>query len=244
MARQVGVPASHLSNVLNGKANLSPSTANRVATKLGLRNTEKEAFVLMVQFESERDAEFRNTIQERLNELRPDTQVYNPDIDLFKTISDWHHLAILDLMSLKGAPTDPRALPSWISRRLAISTLEAENAIERLIRLDLLKRLPNGMVECTAEQIQFSSTNANEALRNFHRQTLNKALLAIESQTPAEKFIGSRTFAADVSQLEEARELSRKYFASLVKVFRKGTNKTEIYHAGVQIFRLTEKDKS
>lgn len=55
--------------------------------------------------------------------------------DIFATIADWYHLAILDLSLMK----DFKSSPSWISARLGISVLEAKIAVDRLVRLGFFK---------------------------------------------------------------------------------------------------------
>lgn len=236
LARHLGMPASHLSNILSGKKNLSASAAARVAGKLGWGALEKERFVLLVQLELEKDPDLRQSIQGRLSELSPSDAHYFPDIDLFQTISDWYHLPILEMTELSGGIPPS----SDVARRLGISKFEVEAALERMTRLEMLE-VRDGKYQKAKDGFEFRSAAPHDALRKFHRQMLEKALIAIDVQSPQEKYIGSKTFAADPAQLEAAKVIIRKCLEELVRLFSKGKNRSEIFHAGVQLFSVTEK---
>lgn len=233
MAKQLGLSPSTLSEVIKGKRNLSYERGSSLGLKLGLTGKEQEYFSLLVQVENTKDMEMKEALQTQLEVINPNRKVQNLSMDLFRTIADWHHTAILYLSEIQGFSFTPRE----IAKKLSISPFEAEEAVDRLLRLELLKKTKDGKYE-QPPAFLFESTVHNESLRKFHRQTLEKAIQSLQTQTPKEKIVRTETFAIDASLLPKADDLTEEYVAKMKKLFSKSKKKNEVYHLGIQLFNL------
>ena len=238
MARKCGVAPSTLSEVLKGVKNLSSEKAMRIAEKVGLHADEQEYFCRLVQFESTKSPEARSALFTKL-QTQAQTQrstVNDLSVDVFKVIADWYHFPILEMTGLANF----RFTPPNIAKRLGITTLEAEVAIERLTRLELLEQDAKKQYRKTNSRWVAQAQKPNESLRQFHRQMLGKAIESLSTQTPKEKVVGSETFAIDTRQVEEARKITNEYFDRMVALSDRAKNRDEVYHLGVQFFKLTQ----
>jgi uncharacterized protein (TIGR02147 family) len=186
---------------------------------------------------SARDQELRDSILRRMRALNPAREIRDLSVDLFKLIADWYHFAIRELTQLDGQELDPPA----IARALGISPLEAEVALERLVRLELIEPDPArpGRYRKTLDHVLASSQLPNEALRTFNRQMLAKATDALETQSPQEKLCGSETFAISSHQLPEARAIMEEFFGRMVRLTGTPLPRDRVYHLNVQFFNLT-----
>lgn len=240
MAKQVGVAPSLLSNVISGKKNLSPERALTVAKALNFSTKNRGHFISLVQLESTKSEELKIELLEKLNSAGIGNPSFAIDLDQFKSIADWYHLAILELSHVYGMQMKPLA----ISQALGISRWQAEEAIQRLIRLDLLElNKRTGKLEKTLERVVASSSVQHAALRKYHEQMLAKAAASLTQQTPDERWIGSETFAFDPKDLGQAAEILEECFAKLIALSAGAKKKTQVYHAGVQLFRITRERK-
>jgi uncharacterized protein (TIGR02147 family) len=240
MAQQLGLQSSQLSEVINGKANFSLSSAVKVANKIGLTGDEADYFCLLVQIEAEADLTSRDLLLQKLNRLRaPHIKrvVSDLTVDQFKQISEWYHSVILELADL----ADFYFTPQNIAKVLGISKLDAEVAVDRLARLELLIKTKKGGWKRIPEDLQVRSPVQNTALRAFYRQMLNKASDALDSQTPNERLSGYETLTLSKESLPEAREAYEKFFDEMVRISRKCSKKTAVYHVLVHCFNLTPK---
>jgi uncharacterized protein (TIGR02147 family) len=234
-ARQVGVSPATLSLVMKGTRGLSQDSALKVAQRLQLKRREQEYFCLLVQHASCANPELRESIHLRLTSISPKRAPKDIDLDVFKTIADWHHFAILELTQL---PTFLLSAQT-AARALGIAKIDCELAIDRMKRLGLLKADEQGVLRKSHSKILTKSKSPNQALRSFHKQMLSKAIDSLETQTPDEKIVGSETFAFDPSQISEARELTEEFFQKMVALAAKSKNKSAVYHFGLQLFNLT-----
>ncbi len=252
-AKTLGIQPSQLSEIYSGKKNLSLQAALKTAKKLGLNQKETDYLCTLVQYEATKSEELKSSLNERLKQLNEKYELRDLSIDVFKAISDWYHIPILEmstlhctLSDLQGAnPPGFQFTPDKIAKRLGITVHEASAAIERLERLELLEKDKKRGYRKVHSNALFKSNKPNTALRLFHKQMLEKAIESLESQTPQEKYIGSQTFSIDLTQLEQAKTLADEFRKKLVLLFSKGKTKTETYHLGIQLFRLTtHKEKS
>lgn len=240
-ALHLGLSHAALSQVFKGSKNLSYERAVDIATKLKLSETEKEYFCALVQYENAKSPLAKSELLDRLNRLRPQHQVHHLDLDKFKLIADWYHLPILNMTYLKDFSFTPRS----IAARLGITVHEAEAAIERLERVGMLAKDDSGRYVKTEERFLASSEEISAALRRYHRQFLEKAIDALETQTAAEKINGSETFAFNRTKIARAKEITEEYYNKMLALAEEedGSGPTDVYHLQVNCFNLTKTQK-
>lgn len=231
-ARDLAISPGGLHQVLNGKA-LSFKRAIEIARRLDLSKRETERFILSVQISKIDDPEYR----EAFLKSKDENEVIQKDlsIDMFRVISEWYHLAIYESVDLKDFKWNARS----IAGKFGISVVEANQAMERLLRLELVQ-VDDGVAKKLNNHLLIESKLPNDAIRKHYRGILDKALHAIDSQSPNEKVAGTETFVFDVRDLQKVKVLTDEYFADLLKLSSKGKNKTEVYTSFVQVFRISQ----
>lgn len=234
-AQLLKTSASMLSLILSGKRNLSAKKAFEVCRVLKFDTRKTDYFITLVQLEGARSPESILKLQEKMEQLRPKSAPVNLELDVFKLISDWHHYPIIEMTRT----TLPTPTTESVAKYLGVSTKTAEEAIERLQRLELLRQDESGKLYPCKSRIMSSSNRPNLALRNFHRQMLNKASLSLETQSPQEKFIGSETFAFNAENLAKASEIIEDCFSKIVRLASTSKERQHVYHLGIQMFRIT-----
>ena len=242
-AKHLGLSPAGLTRILKAEKSLSSDRAASVGQKLGLQGTEIEYWVLLVQRARAKAPEMIEQLQSRMNALRTNGSrsgnVYDLSVDHFRVVSDWYHLAILEALSLDAFEFTPRNL----ARALGIKTTEAELALERLERLELIGRdTTTGKYVRLQNRLLVSSQVPNDAIRKYYTQILAKATASVEEQTPAEKVIGTETFAFDAAQLEEARRVTDDYLNRMLALSKTAAagQRRDVYQLAVQFFRLTQ----
>ncbi len=234
-AKKLGLAPSTLSEVLKGKKNISREMSFKLSKSLRMDSNETEYFELLVDLETLVSEDRRMETLDRINRLRPSGAVKDLSVDLFKLISDWYHLPILEMTQLR----DFKFSPPNISKALGITAIEAEAALERLIRLELLELSESGKYKKTSESLSISSQVSSKALQNFHKQMLEKAITSLSEQSTKEKIVGSETFAFDAKRLPDANEIIESFYKKMVRLADQCEKSKDIYHLTVQFFRLT-----
>lgn len=237
-ARDLGLTPQMISAVFNGKRDLSFDAAAEIASRLDLDPNKVQDFLDAVVLEGCKSEIARNLVMKRIEERNQTTDGFKLlNLEMFKTISDWYHLAILELVGTKDFKSDYR----WIASRLGISIHEAKEAISRLKALELLEDV-DGVLKGTEFDVSALSDIPAAALREHARQILQKALSSLEDQTQGERDITSMTMAIDPSLLPEAQKMILQFRRKLCRFLESG-EKTEVYVFMPALFRLSQKSK-
>ncbi|MCM2279053.1 MAG: TIGR02147 family protein [Oligoflexia bacterium] len=242
-ARDLGVSSARLSEVLNRKQGLSAASAAGIGMRLGLSKGEIVRFQDLVASEDARSKGAREAalqrIQSQLDQARD--RYRQLEEDSFRAISDWYHYALLELTATRGFKSNP----AWIARRLGISQVEAELAIERLLRLKLL-RLESGKLEATPEAPTTTNGVPSEAIRRFNQQILEKASRAISLQSVEERDISTVTVSIRKSDLPLFRERIKRFRRDFNRFAESAVprhQREEVYSLAIQFFRLSEPEQ-
>lgn len=236
-ARDVGVAAPKLSEILRGKKGLSEASARKLAPRLGLSKEESDLFVNLVIAKHARRQHEREGAEERLKQLTTRLRFNEASLDSFKVISDWYHFAILELCDLP----DFQSSPSWIAKRLQISEKIATEAVHRLFDLGLLAEKKKGQWYQTEAVLATPSGIPSSAIRNHHRQVLTKAEEALTKFSVEERDFSATTLAVSESHLEEARKMIKTFRRDLAKKLSEAPRKDRVFCLSIQFFPLDRK---
>jgi uncharacterized protein (TIGR02147 family) len=235
-ARDLGMTPQMLSAVVNKKKDLSVDSAVEIAGRLGLNPNETQDLLDAVILAGCKTLQAKQLIYKRITERNQAPSGFKPlTIEMFKTISNWYHLAILELTATKAFKANPR----WIASRLGISVFEVKEAISRLIALELLEE-KNGNLKRTEFNVSALSDVPAAALREHAKQIFAKGIRALDEQDQKERDITSITMAIDPSLLPEAKKMTMQFRRKLAK-FLEGGNQTEVYTFSSALFRITNK---
>jgi len=238
-AQKVGLSNSYLSEILNGKKSLSIDLAFKIAVKLGMTDKETQYFCLLVQLEQATDPFFRDELLKRLRESNPERPGYDLSADLVQSIAEWYHAAILELSHVPGF----QMTPEGVARALEISKIDAELAIDRLLRLELLERDKLGVLRKSHDYVFSEAHIPNVAFKKFHGEMLNKAYKAIYAQTPDERISATDVIALDPKHLKKVDKLSREFSAAVLNLADKSKVRSHVYALSTHFFRLTQTRK-
>jgi uncharacterized protein (TIGR02147 family) len=233
-ATLAGLPASNLSEVLNGKKNISVERAYSISEKLKFSVKEREYFVSLVQLETTKSESLKMALLEKVRTMNPKVQAQSIALDNFRMISEWFHFAILELLlAEKFIFTNKSA-----AKALGISPYQVDTALARLIRMDLVAETESGEYKVKNSDVLVDSKIPAQALRSFHRQMLERTIESVEVQSPQEKVIGTETLAFDKADLAEANKIIEECFQKIIGLSRKSKKRNSVYHLGIQFFNL------
>jgi uncharacterized protein (TIGR02147 family) len=234
MANGIGVSASTLSDIINGKRSCSLETAEKMARFFEMSPSERDKFLALTKLDAIKDPHLKQTLAETLKfRLAADLRS-NFEQDLFEIISDWHHNAILTLLETQGSWDEKN-----ISKKLGLNPLDTKVALSRLQSLGLISKNGSSYVAAVDYPIVDSKV-PNSALRKYHRQMLAKAIEALDGQMPQEKVIRTETIAFDPKDLGKVDELIRECMNQIVALSKKSKEKRAVYHLSCQFFRLSK----
>ncbi len=153
--------------------------------------------------------------------------------DKFEVISNWIHFAILELMKVK----DFQSTPTWIAKKLDVHTIEVEDAINRLCKLEILSIDPSGELIIASQNFNWN----NDAKTTYARKTLQKVYLqqaieAIDSVDFSERENSSLTVSIPVSLLPELKKEIQNFKNKIDRLCESQSEKNEVYQLCIALF--------
>ncbi len=216
-ARDLRISVTALSEVLAGKRDLSRKNLERLTEALHLSPAETEEI---------QQKNVKRTPQE-LARLHLQEEE-------FKIIADWYHLAILNLAKLK----ENKAKPAWVAARLGLTLVEAKAAMDRLVKLGLL-RFKEGKMLRTAAPISTSRDIPSSAIKKYHRHHLLLAERSLMEDPIDVREFSSVVMTMNPDQLNEVKEYLMKAKRRVSEMLQKGPQQ-EVYVLSFQLYPLTK----
>jgi uncharacterized protein (TIGR02147 family) len=234
-ARDLGLLASRLSEILRGRQGLSSSTARQVARRMGWSVSEQRYFCEMVRAEDGRSALERNEAKRRLEELKAEIRYEELREDASRLLADWYHLPVIELLKTRGA----QATPEWIARRLSISEAQAADALDRLVRLRFVE-VKEGKPQVARPHNHVARHVPKERVRQFHGALLDRAKTALETQSPDAREFNTVVLTLSKEALPSFKARIGEFVRALDRDARAEAKASDVYCLGVQLFSLTE----
>jgi uncharacterized protein (TIGR02147 family) len=238
-AAKVGVAQGFLSEVMSGKKNLSSETAAKIALRLDLPPQDSDYFTLLVQLERAKDAEYREKIIAQIEAIKSNEKVFDLTVDAFKTISEWYHFPIIDLTEMEEFEFTSKN----VAKRLGISTVEVEAALERLLRLELLELTSKGEYKKTKDHFLIESPAQNEAVVRFHRQILERLSQALPVQKKDQRLSRTEVLLIDPKMQSKVEAIIDNAAKEVIALAMKSKKKSRVCALALHFFNLVPERK-
>jgi uncharacterized protein (TIGR02147 family) len=228
-ARMLEVDPGLLSKVLANKRRLTLAMAQHIAQQLELEPATRRRFLLSITGQEQEGGEDAGAGPASAEEqtLIDETQ--------FQIIADLRHYGILELSTTADFKPDARA----IAARLGMTAIEAQLAIERLLRLGLLVRDGDQLIKRSASVTTANKNVTTGALRLHQKQVLKLAINALENEPLERRSMTSMTMAVAPGKVPLAKRLIQQFMDDLCEVMQEG-ELSEVYQLGVSLYPLAK----
>lgn len=204
---------SLLSKLLQGKRKFSDENTQKITEFLGI---------------------YLGKSPESLSDSPMDYQLLKEDE--FFVISAWYHFAILELIKTKTFKHNS----SFISKKLGITELESERALERLERLGFIEKKKNKYIIKKASNSWLNLGETSKARKALQKQMQEKSLQALEDVPFNKREHSSLTVAVDPKHLPEIKKKITEFRREMDKYIMENGNEKEVYNLCVSFFPLTK----
>lgn len=173
-ARKAGqrLPSAML-QVMEGRRNLTPASADGVVVALGLDAEESEFFQALVRMVCADDLALRDRAMEQVRATRRFREARRLDSSAIEYLSRWYLPAIRELAACDAFRPDPE----WIAGALTppIRIDQAQDALDLLFELGLLRKEADGRVRPAEASVVTPHEIAGLAVRQYHLGMIDRA---------------------------------------------------------------------
>jgi uncharacterized protein (TIGR02147 family) len=163
------------------------------------------------------------------------------DLDTFQLLSVWHHYAILELFQVQGFKTDSR----WISRTLGIAVEDVNIALQRLLRLGLLRMSGRDRWVDQSGDAEFHTAALTEAACNQMNQELHELAAQAIQRIPSEHRVHRQMVVAlDSGRLPRFKMMADEFMKELRALASESNAKDDVYQVAISFFPVTKLKKT
>ncbi|MBR4559534.1 MAG: TIGR02147 family protein [Fibrobacter sp.] len=238
LGQKTGVDPAWLVRVFQKEGHLNEGTLPAFIRLCGLDDRRAEYFKTLYRFNKTKAKQALSELYYRLMELRSmETRVLSaPELSYF---GSWACAALRALIGITKDTSDIGKLGKSLSP--AISQDEARSALGILKQLGLVVPDGNGGWNITDQIISTGGEVKSQAVRDFHRHTLELAQESIDRHKPEDRDISSVVFTADEDDLPEIRHRIEEFRRGLLQFARKSERADRVYALNIAMFPLSDK---
>ncbi len=230
-AKNLDMDPSLLSKVFRRQRPLSAPQAKKIIEQCKMSASDKKLFwSSLVQ---ERTSQFK-----ALDESQNDGASSSPSVtkqplshDLFQMISEPHHYVLAEMARTEGFRSD---LP-WISKKIGLPKIETHAALQRLVRVGLLKKDGSRYIRCTGRFTTADKTVTDSALKHHQRKFLEAAAEALDTIPLERRSQNAMTIAINPKKIPIAKQMIQDFIGQLASVLETGALE-EVYQISVSLF--------
>jgi len=236
LARDLDVSPAYASTILSGKKSLPETRFKDLIRVLDLDDIATLQLKNSLYPEEKRKSE--NGQPQLKKEDLDFINKYKPlEKKKYEILNNWYNIVILDLTTCKDFVSDP----AWIARKLKITQLEVEIAIENLKYHGLLD-LVDGKLQKIDTKLRFPTKISQSVIRKFHKQMIKKAYEELDSKIDEKDFsnrlISGSTFALNPEKMELIKEKIQNALYEVSNMASEGTCES-VYQFNIQFFPLS-----
>lgn len=241
-AQAVGIDASLLVKILQGKRHLSREGIEQVIQFFRFDSKHSEYFRELVAYgKANRDVDLRKHF-EALQNQRP-AHSRRIESDLYRYFQHWYFPAIrsaLDVFPYKG---DPDAALLAKSFHPPLNASQVKEAISVLIRLGLACPDGQGFIRPATAHLSTGERWQSAAVRDYQKQLIQLAMDSIEGIPKEERDISSLTLALNSHELELIRAILAESRRSIVRQVdaMPATECNAVYQLNIQFFPVMQR---
>ncbi|MEC9283130.1 MAG: TIGR02147 family protein [Bdellovibrionota bacterium] len=242
-ARDLDMPAPHLSMLLSSKKGLSTARAEQILRKLNWSEEDKQLFTQLVESCHSRSQRKKQDayqkLKSKISSLGRPFEKFIED-DEFIQISDPIHFQIIETLKLEQVDGSFESLRD----NLNYSENELRVACERLLSLGYLKKEMDQYI-VDEYKIVTSEKNVSLALRQHHAKQLKAGIDAIYHQDISERCLSSLTIAIPEDLIPEVFEKIQNFRKEINQFITDNPNqkKTKVYSLNTQFIKNTKEQK-
>jgi uncharacterized protein (TIGR02147 family) len=243
-SRDLGVSPAFLSQILSNKRSLSPARAELISKKLNLSQDERDYLIAQAITSTSRSETLKAKASTQLKRLIHAQSTITLAKSDFAVISDWHHLAIFQSMFLKNYPErcEEKGEVTYLSQFLKVPAAEVTDALKRLSRLKVIES-KGSFHRPLMNHLAIKNKAPSAVIRKFHRQIIEKSLVAMEAQSVERRLFNTTTLTINDADLPS---IARDYETFYQGMIQKYSNQTQsdfepnsVYAFSTQLFALS-----
>jgi uncharacterized protein (TIGR02147 family) len=236
MSQRTGVDPGLLNKIIHGRMHLSVNKIAEVAGFCGLSDRQTEYFELMIKYGRATNPREIRRYFEKLSQFKR-SAFYKLSRNQYLYYKNWYNSAIWSIMAIMDFSDNFQELAQMVNPPVTIH--QARAAVRLLEDLGMIARNESGVYKVTQKRITTGEKWKSSVIEAYQLQTIRLAAQSIRRFSKEHRDISSVTISIAHEDLDEIRQRTREFRASLMEMKTGNTHTDSVYQVNVQIFPLS-----
>lgn len=206
--------SSNAHGIISGNRKLTLKAGKKVASILKITGVQRKFFLTLINEQRASSAAEREKLTKEKLLLKKSVLPTELDRRQLSFFEHWYHVAILEILRLSEAKSDPEWIKSRL--RLGVSLEQVQESLKLLEELNYISYdEAKGRLYPTEVTISTGREAQGVAVANFHKQMLVLSSEALDNCDYQDRDVSAVTMAASSEMLDELKEdllvLRKKY---------------------------------
>ncbi len=224
--------------VVEGKRNLTHPMIEKFTKPLNLNEKESLYFKHLVLFNQGKTAMEKQEHYLVLKSMAGHINEHIIESDLYDFYDKWYTSVIRELICQFDFQDRFDKIATAVYPK--ITKTQAKNAIKLLIKLDMIKKNPNGTYSQTKKAISTGSTVSSLAIRNFNRQMAKLAESSLDSVSVSKRNISGITMGISEKGYHVLEAEIQAFKDRVVNIINADEPCYKVYQMNIQLFPLSK----
>lgn len=225
-----------LSAILKGKRKMSPALRIKFTKAMSLSEKETQYFGLLVQFNEAKSMDEKNHCFAQLSRFRSSKAKLVKD-EQFGLYAKWYYLVVWCYFGMDQKQKNPVAIAKRV--RPSITPAQAEEAINVLLGLGLIRKLANGYAPTDAH-IHTEAEVREMVAMHHHREFLDMATRQLDGTAAEDRQYQTLVFSASRATFDVVKERMLAFQEELREIFSRDKHEDMVYTLNMQLFPNTQ----
>ncbi len=225
-----------LTQILQGKSNLSYDMALCFARALELNKAESEFFLNLVLANQAKNHSDRSASTEKLLKIKK-KHIRTVEIEQFEYYKKWYYSAIRSLLGYYRFDGDYQKLGSVLSP--SITGAQAKKAVDLLLKLGFIEKDESGSVKLKDLLISTGEDHQAVAVINYQLQTMDLAKIAVQELPREKRSAATLTLGVSASGHKQILEKVTQLRKELMDIAAADSGIDRVIQINIHAFPLT-----
>lgn len=228
---------SHFLAIVNGKANLSLESVQKMIRGMGLRGKKATYFETLVLFNQAKEHQERNLLLTKLENLAKMTATYKVNKDQADYAREWYYPVIRELAVFSDWNGDYKKLAALVHPQ--VSAIQAQEAVETLLRIGLLKCDEQGRYTQATEAVSLGDLPGFARLKS-RQEILMLGVESLQKYSADQRHTSYATLALSRKAYTEAARILDETREKLMALALEDKEINRIYQVVLQAFPVSD----
>ncbi len=234
IASKVGFKsAGHFTQIIKGKANLSPNLTSKFIDFLKLKKKEADYFETLVLYEQSKSDSEKMRHFEKLYQHK-EAKLFKLESEQAEFYECWYYAVVREIISFYPFRSNYQSLAKLVDP--PITTDQAKKSIEVLERLNLIRKNKNGCYEQTEKVLSGSLLATGPVLSSYSIKMMDMAKMAADNFSKEERNLSWLGFCVPQEGYEEILQETRRFRRRLLEIANSYNNANRSFHVNLQLF--------